>query len=113
MINIYALFLILIATIIGAFGALFLKLGANKLTFNFKILLKNYQLLLGVFLYGFSTIFYIASLTIGELTIIYPLTSLSYIWTIILSIKFLKEKMNIFKWIGIFLIILGIVIIVV
>ncbi|MBN2421710.1 EamA family transporter [Candidatus Woesearchaeota archaeon] len=108
MINIIAILLVSIATLIGSAGALFLKLGSAKVKFSIKELIKNFNLLLGLFLYCFSTIFYIISLKMGELTIIYPLTSLSYIWTALLSKKFLKEKLNIFKWTGILLIIAGI-----
>ncbi|MFH0875961.1 MAG: EamA family transporter [archaeon] len=99
-----------IATIIGAFGSLFLKKGAKKL--SFKHIYKNKEILFGFFIYCAGTVIYVIALKFEELTIIYPVTAMSYVWTCILAIKFLKEKMNKLKWLGIFLIITGIITIV-
>lgn len=97
---------IIIATWIGAFGALFLKKGSN---FKFKEFYKNYTLFFGLLLYGLSSILFIYTLRFGELSIIYPLTSLSYVWVICLSIWFLKEKITKRKWLGIIFIIIGVI----
>ena len=97
---------IIIATWIGAFGALFLKKGSH---FKLKDAYKNYPLILGLLLYGLSSILFIYILRFGELSIIYPLTSLSYVWVIILSIWLLKEKITKLKWLGIIFIILGVI----
>lgn len=40
-----------------------------------------------------------------------PLTSITYIWTLVISYKFLKEKITFKKIIGIILIIVGAIII--
>ncbi len=104
----FAVVLVIFATGIGAFGALALKYGANKLTRKNKWTFLNKRLLLGVFLYGFSSIFFLIGLRYGELSVLYPLTSLSYIWISLLSIKLLQEKMNFFKWLGIVAILVGV-----
>ncbi len=92
-------FLVLIATLIGAFGALlFKKASVNKIYF-----------FAGLFLYGISSMFFIYALHFDELTIIYPMTSLSYVWVYLISIKFLGERVSIKKWLGITFIILGVV----
>lgn len=103
--------LVVFATIIGAFGALALKYGANKLTRKNKWTFLNVRLLLGVFLYGVSSIFFLIGLKNGELSVLYPLTSLSYIWISLLSIKMLNEKMNFYKWLGITAILVGVTLI--
>lgn len=109
MINFFAIFLVLIATLISALGSLYFKIGSEKLSRkNLKNLMKNYGLIKGVILYGISSVFYITALKFGELSFIYPLVSLSYIWVSLLSIKFLNEKMNFWKWSGVFLIITGV-----
>jgi uncharacterized membrane protein len=107
--QLWAILLVFIGTIIGSFGSLFFKLGAKDLNFNIKQQLKNYKLMLGFVFYGVSSIFYISALKGGELSVIYPLVSLAYIWIIFISIKILKEKMNLLKWLGIAGIALGVV----
>ena len=100
--------LVLISTIFAALGALYLKKGSSKFGFNINLLMKNRYLLLGVVLYFASSLFFIPALKFGDLSLLYPFTSLSYVWTILLSIRFLKEKMNRFKWIAIILIVIGV-----
>ncbi|MCX6711567.1 MAG: EamA family transporter [Candidatus Woesearchaeota archaeon] len=106
--KVFAISLVLIATLIGAFGALFLKLGSKKLSLKFKNVFTNYKFLFGIFLYGISALFFIGALRYGQLTLVYPFVSIGYIWIILLSMYFLKEKMNFYKWLGITLIILGV-----
>ena len=59
-------------------------------------------------LYELATIVFIPALRGGELSVLYPFISLSYVWVSLLSIKILKEKMNSFKWMGVALIIIGV-----
>jgi uncharacterized membrane protein len=102
--------LVVIGTILGAFGAVYFKKAANKLSLSLKIL-TNRELILGIILYGLSSGFYIAGVRGGELSVIYPLVATSYIWVCLLSIRMLGEKMNKLKWLGIFLILAGVSII--
>ncbi len=107
--QLWSIIVVFIGTIIGAFGALFFKQGADNLKLNLKVLLKNHKLVLGFILYFISAVFYIIALKGGELSIIYPFVSLAYIWIILLSIKVLKEKMNTLRWIGVAAIVVGVV----
>ena len=107
---------LLIAVIIGSFGSLFLKLGSEK--FNIKLsfkglidIIKNWRLILGVVFYGLSAVFFIYALRLGELSVVYPLTSLSYILITILSALILKERINIYKIFGILFIVGGVVLV--
>jgi uncharacterized membrane protein len=104
----WAIATVLFATIIGSFGALYFKIGSETVSINVKKLIKNYKLVLGFVFYGISSIFFIIALTGGELSVLYPLCAASYIWVCLLSIKFLNEKMNTLKWLGIIIIIIGI-----
>lgn len=106
--SLWAIILTISLTIIGSFGAFFLKLGSEKFSFNPFELLKNYKLILGFLLYGTVIPLFIIALKGGELSVLYPLVSLSYIWISIISIKFLGERMNIWKWAGIVMIIFGV-----
>jgi len=106
--NILAIILVLIGSFIGTFGSLYLKKGAKNFNFNILEQIRNKQLILGIFLFVLSSIFYIYALSMEKLSLLYPLTSLTYIWVALVSVKFLGEKMNKPKWLGIALIIIGI-----
>lgn len=107
--ELWAIVVTIAATIIGAFGAVFLKKGSQDFNLNPIKQLKNTKLLLGIFLYGLSTIIFIPLLRYGDLSILYPAVSTSYVFVSILSVKMLNEKMNKLKWIGIALILLGVI----
>jgi uncharacterized membrane protein len=109
-VDLLAIILVLISTIFAAFGSLFLKKASTKFKFSFKGIF-NKNLILGGLIYVFSTIFFIAALRRGQVSILYPITSLSYIWVSIIAVLFLKEKMNKFRYIGILFIILGVILI--
>ena len=98
--------LVFLASILGAFGALYLKKASSKFRISSQI--KNINLIIGLFFYGFSTLIFLFALKFGELSIIYPLVSLTYVWVVLLSYFKLHESLNKFKIIGILLIVLGV-----
>ncbi len=102
-----AMILVLIASFIASLGSIFLKKGAAKIS-GIKTIITNYSLITGILFYGISTVFFVPALRGGELSVLYPLVSTGYIWTCLLSIKLLGEKMNRYKWISIAFIVLGI-----
>ncbi len=105
---IWAMVLVLIASIIGSLGAVYLKKASKSLTLDIKSIF-NKKLIFSLFLYGISTILFIPALKGGELSILFPLVATVYIWVALLSTKLLHEKMNKHKWIGISLIISGVI----
>jgi uncharacterized membrane protein len=107
----WTIFLVIFGTMFGAVGALYFKKASKKLEFNIIKLLKIKELYLAVFLYLLSSAFFIYSLRFGELSILYPVSSAGYIWVTLLSIKYLKEKINMWKWMGVMVVILGVVLI--
>ncbi len=104
-----AIGLVVLGTIIGAFGALMLKLGSGRFSFNPIKFFKNWKILLGCLLYFLSTIPFIIALKFADLSVLYPFVATSYIWVAILSVYALKEKMNAWKWAGITAIIVGVI----
>lgn len=102
------LMLLVLGTIIGAYGSIYLKLGAKDFNFNLIKQIRNKNIILGLFLFAFSTMLYVFLLKTERLSILYPLTSLGYIWVALFSVKFLDEKMSLPKWLGIACIIAGI-----
>ena len=109
MVELWAVALVLIGVLIGSFGPIFLKKSSKEFSLNPKKLFKNHNLFYGISLYAFATIIFIPALKGGELSVLYPLVAVSYICVNLYSVKFLKEKMNIYKWSGIALIILGVI----
>ena len=106
--QLWAVGLVLLGTIVGAFGPILLKRGSDAFGLSVRTLLRNYNLLAGIFLYGVSAIIFIPALRGGDLSILYPIVSVNYVWVSLLSVRFLQEKMNKLKWSGIVLIIVGV-----
>lgn len=104
----WAFGLVVVATLIGAFGPILLKKGSANLGLSVRRQLKNYSLIGGVALYLVSSVFFIYALRAGDLSVLYPFVSVGYIWVCLLSVKFLQEKMSWLKWMGIFFIIVGV-----
>lgn len=104
--------LVIVSTFLGAFGGFYLKKGSSAFNRNILLQLKNVKLLIGLFLYGLSSIFFIYGLRFEKLSLLYPITSLTYLWVSFLSIKFLNERMDACKVIGMTLIIIGVLLIV-
>jgi len=106
--ELWAIGLVILATLVGAFGPILLKKASAKKLSKISSLITNYHLFGGVSLYAIGTILFIPALRGGDLSILYPFVALTYIWVSLLSVKFLGEKMNSMKWFGITLIIIGV-----
>jgi multidrug transporter EmrE-like cation transporter len=105
-----SILLVFMASFIGSFGAVFLKSGASRLHRELKTLLFNWRLAVGVSLYLLSFVFYYLGVRKGELSILYPMVSLGYLWTLLWSRLFFGEPFSSRKVGGILLIIGGIVV---
>ena len=103
-------FLCMLGTSVGSVGALFLKL-TSKNAQSIKLLLKKKEIYIGISLYGLSALIFVYSLKFGDLSTLYPIVGSSYVWIALLSVRFLKEKMNEIKWFGILLILVGVILI--
>jgi len=107
-IQVWAFLLVLLSSIIGAFGPIFFKKASKSFSLNIIKIVQDKNLIIGAACYGLATIIFIPALKGGDLSVIYPLVSMVYIFVSLYSIKFLKEKMNYFKWLGVAFIILGV-----
>ncbi|MBI2658501.1 EamA family transporter [Candidatus Woesearchaeota archaeon] len=106
--QLWAIGLVILATFIGAFGPILLKKASAKRLSKLSSLATNYHLFGGVALYAIGTLLFVPALKGGDLSVLYPFVALAYIWVSLLSVKFLGEKMNRVKWLGIALIIIGV-----
>ncbi|MBI4893153.1 MAG: EamA family transporter [Acidobacteria bacterium] len=104
-----SILLVFAASFIGSFGAVFLKMGAGRLHRDLSSLLLNWRLAAGVSLYLLSFVFYYLGLRVGELSVLYPMVALGYIWTMVWSRLFFGEPFTRRKAGGIALILLGVV----
>ena len=89
-----SILLVLVSSFIGSFGAVFLKIGAEYMRPGIKGVLTNYRLAFGIALYLLSSVFFVMGVAQGELTILYPMVSIGYIWTLLWAYLFFKEPFN-------------------
>ena len=97
----------MLASFIGSFGAVFLKIGAGKLKGCLRYLVLNPALIAGVALFLLSSVAFVLGIRQGELTILYPLVSLSNLWTVLWSRVYFKEPITSGKLAGLGLILSG------
>lgn len=101
--------MLLIMTVMGSVASLFLKKASGG--DGIVSLLKNVNLYIGGFLYVGSAVLNIILLRYLDYSVVLPLTSLTYIWTMIISHLVLKEKISVKKITGVALILVGAVLV--
>jgi drug/metabolite transporter (DMT)-like permease len=99
--------LVLMASVVGSFGAVLLKAGSAHLREGF-LRIFNRKLALGVFFFLASSWFFVAGIRHGQLSVLYPMVSLGNIWTMIWSRIFFREPITRFKIAGLLLILIGV-----
>ncbi len=104
----YSMLLVFAASVVGSFGAVFLKKGAALLDGSLLSFL-NSRLILGVALFLGSSVFYVLGIRGGDLSVLYPMVSLGYIWTLLWSRLFFHETFTRQKFIGLGLVLLGVI----
>lgn len=96
---------LLIMTLLGSVASLFLKKASG--TVGIFAMLRNVNLYIGGFLYLTSAVLNIWILRYLDYSVVLPLTSLTYIWTMVLSYLILKERITKKKIGGVVLILIG------
>ena len=108
--KLWAAFLVLLTTFLTSSAQILYKIGSKSLNLADPIsILSNYPLLGGILLYVIGGSLIITALKGGEVSVLYPIIAMSYIWVSLLSVYFLGETMNPLKWAGVSSIILGII----
>jgi multidrug transporter EmrE-like cation transporter len=117
-----AVLIVLGCTLIIGAAQYLIKLGANQLaTEQHNVhggsvsleaavmgIFTNPAIFSGYCLYGVFTILFVFALRHGELSILYPLISLGYVWVAIIGVVAFHEAMNPFKLAGIAIIMAGV-----
>ncbi len=110
-----SLIMVISCTLIGALAQLFIKTGANTLPAHLGLdiasavaVVTNVNVIIGYSLYGINTVLLVLALRHSELSVLYPIIALTYVWVSLLSVFVLHESMNTYKVAGIALIVLGV-----
>lgn len=114
MYELFSLGLVILASMCSGIGSLLIKKGAVQSKFTIKLIefwKHNNKAIAGLALYCVATVFFITALQWQPVSILYPITGLSYVWSILLAKVYLKEEVTTFKWLGILFIVVGVTLI--
>lgn len=101
-----AIVIVVLSTIFTSTGSACYKVGADLIRAGILI---NLPLFLGALLYILSAGLLILGLKWGELSVLYPIYGLNYVWVSLISIYFFHEIIKLIQWTGIAAIIIGVV----
>lgn len=111
-----SILLVLMCTVFGAAAQMLIKAGANSLPHingvipNLLAMAQNSKLIAGYSLYGISTVLLVVALRHGELSLLYPVIALTYVWVAILSVLVFHEYLNPLRLAGVVVIVAGVAI---
>lgn len=100
---------VLVMTLAGAMGAFFLKAGMDRVE-GAASLFKNPRLYLGGCFYLIGAALNILLLRRLPYSVLYPMTAVTYVWSMALSAAFLGERVTRRKLLGVALILAGVII---
>ncbi len=105
--------LVFSCTVVGAFAQLLIKSGATHVTHPGFLaaliaMFTNPPLFFGYCMYGFNMVLLVLALRDCELSMLYPIIALTFIWVTVLSMIVFHDHMNVYKGVGIGLIVLGV-----
>ncbi|MBI2573278.1 EamA family transporter [Candidatus Woesearchaeota archaeon] len=109
MVSTFSVILIAVGSAIAATAAFLLKKGASS--YPWYLLWKSWRVDLGIFLYVASAVLYILALRETPLSVAFPLSAMVYLFSTVLAVSIMKEKMNLLKWIGLGGILLGVLLV--
>jgi multidrug transporter EmrE-like cation transporter len=105
--------IVICCTLLVAISQYLIKLGANNLSHAGFVattlgIFTIPPLFAGYCLYGVFTVLFVYALRNGELSILYPLIALSYVWVTITGVMAFHEPMNAMKITGLAVIVAGV-----
>ena len=100
--------LVFACTVLGAAAQILMKIGMSHFQPNVLALIANVPLVAGYVLYGINTGMLVLALREGELSMLYPIIALTYVWVTLLSYLLLREPANLYKNVGIAIIVMGV-----
>lgn len=113
-----AMLAILVCVILNSVAQIFLKFGMSNLDKKLSLsiafipsLITNAYVVFGAALYGTSFILWLYVLSKVKVSYAYPFISLSYVLVAVLGFLMLGEKISFGAWMGICLVVVGVVLI--
>ena len=103
-----SMLLVFACTVLGSAAQLLIKSGMSHFQPHLAALLTNVPLIAGYTLYGINTLMMVLALKNGEMSMLYPIIALTYVWTTLLSYTLLGEHSNFYKNLGIITIVFGV-----
>ena len=109
-----SLLLVLLCTVFGVTAQFLIKTSTTHPMMSASggldllALATNYAMWLGLACYGISTVLLVLALRDGELSLLYPVISLTYVWVILLGAFVFHEAINVYKASGVLLICSGV-----
>jgi multidrug transporter EmrE-like cation transporter len=101
--------LVLACTVLGAAAQMLMKVGLSHLGHPGILgYITSLPLLAGYCLYGLNTVLMVFALRDGELSILYPIIALTYVWVTVLSVFFFHESLNVLKLAGVIVVVAGV-----
>jgi drug/metabolite transporter (DMT)-like permease len=103
-----SILLVFFGSLIGSIGMVFLKKASAHLHEGFLRII-NVNAALGVGLFLLSSVFYLKGISRGQLSVLYPMVSLSYVWALVWAKLFFHEKFTNQKFLGLGLVLAGVI----
>ena len=101
--------LVVLCTVIGAAAQIFMRNGAALMVdTGWAGVLSNWALIAGYICLAANTALLVLALRDGQLSVLYPIIALTYVWVTILSPMFFNDVINAYKVIGVGLIVVGV-----
>ena len=88
-----------------------MKSGMEHFKPDVMALITNLPLIAAYTLYGINTVMLVLALREGELSVLYPILALTYIWVTVAAYVRLHELPNLYKNVGVASIIAGVIVI--
>lgn len=103
-----SILLVFSCTVLGAAAQILMKVGMTHFAPQISAIITNVPLIAGYALYGINTLMLVMALREGELSMLYPIIALTYVWVTLLSYLLLHEPPNLDKNLGIVTIVIGV-----
>ena len=108
-----------ISILLAVAGQLLMKKGMlefgsfplNQLLVKLFPIFFNPYVFMGLFFFGLSSIFWLVVISRLQLSLVYPMVSVAYVLVAFASIIFFKEHVGLLRWLGITVIVFGVILI--
>ncbi len=96
---------------LGSLGQIMFKMSSDSISFLSPSSLLNRYLIAGLGMYGVATLLYLYALRDVEVSVLYPVISLSYVFVLLLGSALLGERTFYWNYAGAALVVLGVALI--